>query len=134
MKVCGFGNVLFTITEHFPIDCRIQGETTDGTTQIIIDFTRHVYIIEKFKTKILIKNDVFGPELIIPDVGKEKFIIGSCKNMTVKFNVKKVGPPIKRVVRSSGIIKISAKFNSNIFFRLRGNLPVACRTGFHIHI
>ena len=40
--------------------------------------------------------------------------------MTVKFNVKNVGPPaVKRMVRSKGAVKIPANFNSIIPFEFR---------------
>ena len=59
---------------------------------------------------------------MVPDIGRNQLTIGNCKNMKIKFNVKNIGPPFKRVVRSNGITKIPAKFNSTIFFKLRGNM------------
>ena len=58
---------------------------------------------------------------MVPNMGKNILTIRSCKNMSVKFNVNNIGPPVKRVIRSSGIIKIPTKFNSTNFFKLRGN-------------
>ena len=84
---------------------RIFGQTVDESTAIT-SFTRHVYIIERFKPKMCIKNDILNPEMMVPDVGKNKLTIKNCKNMKVKFNVKNIDPPIKRVVRFNGIIKV----------------------------
>ena len=72
MKIRGFGNALFSITEYFPIIFRIFGPTVDGSTAIT-NFTRHVYIIEKYKTKFFIKNDILNPEMMVPDIGKNRF-------------------------------------------------------------
>ena len=119
MKMRGLKNVLFITTEYTVINFRIPSKTIDGS-QVIISFTRHVYIIEGFKPKILVKDDILKPELVIPDFGKKYLTIGSCKNISIKFNVKNIGPPIKRMVGSNGIIKISAKSSSVIPFRLRG--------------
>ena len=123
IKIRGFGNALFTITEHFPIIFRIPGQTVDGSTAIT-SITRHVYIIEKFKTKMFIKNDILNPEMMVPDIGKSQLTIGNFKNIKVKFNVKNFGPPIKQVIRFNGVMKIPARFNSIIPFKLRGkNFP-----------
>ena len=58
--------------------------------------------------------------MIILNIRKNSLAIGNCKNMTVKSNVKNVGSPVKRIVRSKKNIKIPTKFNSVIPFKLRG--------------
>ena len=55
---------------------------------------------------MLIKNDILNPEIMVPDIGKTHLIIRNCENMTAKFNMKNVGFPVKRMVRSNGIVKI----------------------------
>ena len=107
--------LLFTITKHFPIIFRISGQTVGGSTAIT-SFTRHIYIIEIFKTKMFIKNVILNPEMMVPDIGQSQLTVGNCRNMKIKFNVKNI---IKRMVRSNGIIKIPANFNSTIFSKLR---------------
>ena len=69
MKMPGLKNSLFITAEHFPINFNIFGQTVDGSPAII-NFTRHVYIIEKFKTKMLINNDILNPEMMVPTIGK----------------------------------------------------------------
>ena len=78
MKMRGLKNVLFITTKHFPIDFNIPGQTVDGLPAIT-NFIKHVYIIEKFQTKMLIKNNILNPEFIIPDFGKNYLTIGNCK-------------------------------------------------------
>ena len=108
-----FKNGLLIITEYFPVNFGIPNKTVDGS-QVIIDFTGHVYIIEKFKTKMLIKNDILNFEMMVPNIGENHLTIGNCKNMMIEFNMN-TDPPIKRVVRSNEIIKIPAKFNQFFF-------------------
>ena len=132
MKIRGLKNALFIITEYFFIDFRVPGQTADGSPAII-SFTRHVYIIERFGTKMLIGNDILNPEMMVPDIGKSNLTIGNCKNRTVKLNVNNIGPPIKLVVRFNGTIKIPAKFNLIIFFKLRGKNFLAKRYFMIIH-
>lgn len=55
MRIRKFENALFTTAEDFPIIFWILNKITDETTQIIINIIRHVYIVQKFKPKILIK-------------------------------------------------------------------------------
>ena len=99
MKMRGLKNVLFITTEHIPINFRIPGKTIGGS-QVTTSFTRHVYIVEGFKTKMLIGNDILNPEMMVPNFGKNHLTIGSRENITAKFNVKNDGFPVKRVVRS----------------------------------
>ena len=120
MKIRGLKDSLFITTEHIPKKFRIPGKTIDGS-QKITSFTRHVYIIEKFKTKMLIKSDFLNSEMMVPNVGENRLTIENCKNMTAKFNINNTGPPIKRMVHSNGVSKIPTKFNSTIFFKPCGN-------------
>ena len=59
--------------------------------------------------------------MMIPDIGRNQLTIRSCKNMKIKFNVKNIGSPIKRMVCSNKVIKIPTKFNSIILLKLGGN-------------
>lgn len=119
MRVRGLGDSLLITTEHLPINFRIPGRAVDGSPAIAC-FTRHVYIVEGLKAKMLVGNDILGPELMVPDVSREKLSIGSCKDLTVKLNVKNVGPPVKRAVRSSNATKVPARSSTTIPFKLRG--------------
>lgn len=70
--------------------------------------------------------------MIIPDDGKTHLIIGDCKNITVKFNIKNIGPPTKRVVRFNGIIN-QIQFNCPVQITRRKrwftDMPK-----FHVHL
>ena len=113
MKMRGSKNVLLVITKYFPINFRIPNKTVDRS-QAIINFTRYVYIIEGFKTKMLVKNDILNFEMMVPNIVKNHLTIGNCKNMTIKFNMN-TDPPINRVVRFNEVIKIPVKFNQFFF-------------------
>ena len=121
MKMRGLKNAPFIITEHIPIDFSIFGQTVDGTSPAIINITRHIYITERLKPKMFIKDDILNPEMNVSNIEKSHLTIGNCKNMTVKFNMRNIGPPVKRVLRSNEFIKIPAKFSQIILFKLRGN-------------
>ena len=41
--------------------------------------TRHVYIIEKLKTKMLVKYDILNPEIMVPNIGKNNLTIVTVK-------------------------------------------------------
>ena len=57
----------------FLIDFRVPGQTADGTSRTIINFTRHLYIMEKFKTKMVIKKCYFKPGNDGPKYKKRPF-------------------------------------------------------------
>ena len=54
MKIRDLGDALFITAKHLLIKFNIFGETVDGSP-VITSFTRHVYIIERLKTKMLKK-------------------------------------------------------------------------------
>lgn len=58
---------------------------------------------------------------MVPNVGKNRLMIKNCKKITIKLNLKNIGPPIKQMVHSNKIIKFPTKCNSTIFFKPRGN-------------
>ena len=70
------------------------------------------------------KMDILNPEMMVPNVRNNHLTMGNCKNMKVNLNVKN-SFPIKRMLRSNGIIKIPANLISIILFKLRKNL--VCR-------
>ena len=119
IRVRGIGDALLDSTEHLPLNFRIPGKAANGSAAIAC-FTRHVYIVDGLKAKLLVANDIIGPEQMIPDIGKEKLTIGSCQDMTATLTVKNAGPPVKRVARSSEATKIPARSRTAIAFKLRG--------------
>ena len=127
MKMRGLKNTLFITTEHSQL---ISIYLVDGSPAII-NFTRHVYIIEKFKTKMFIKNDIINPGMMVPNVQKSHLNIKSCKNMKINFNVK-INFPIKRVARFDEVIKILTNFNSTIPFKIRNKNGLPTRRDFII--
>ena len=67
---------------------------------------------------MFIRNDILNPEMMVPDIGRNQLTIGNYKNTKIKFNVKNIGLLIKRVIRFNRVMKIPARFNSMIFFRI----------------
>ena len=120
IKIRELENTLLTITKYLSISFRILEQVVDESSTIV-NFTRHVYIVEKLKIKILIENNIFNSKLIILDVDRSKLTIENCKKIIIKFNIKNIDFSIKRVVRFSNVIKILIKFNIVIFFKLRDN-------------
>ena len=108
MKMRCLKNALFIITKHLLIIFNIFGQTVDGFP-VIINFTGHIYIMEKFKTKILVKNGILNPEIMVPNIGKNVLTIGNCKNMSVKFNINNIGPPVKLLRPQSKQKRFAAK-------------------------
>ena len=91
MKIRKFGDALFTITEYFPINFRIFGQTVDELTAIT-NYTRHIYIIEKFKPNFFIKNDILNPKIMVPDIGKNKLQLGIAKTQRLNLMSKTLAP------------------------------------------
>ena len=110
MKIRGLNDALFIIMENIPINFRIPGKIFDEP-QAITSFTRHVYIIERLKPKCWKKKWYFKPGDDGPKYREKHFKDGNCKNMSVKFNVNNIGPPVKRVVLYRKIIKIPTKLS-----------------------
>ena len=74
---------------------------------IIINFRLSLirYIIRiTYNRKIQNQNvHILKPEMMVPNIGKSSLTVGNCKNMTVKFNLRNIGPPLKRVVYFNGL-------------------------------
>ena len=63
----GLKNGLIINIEYFTINFRIPNKTVDGLPAIT-SFTKHVYLIERSKTKMLIRNDILSPEMLVPNI------------------------------------------------------------------
>ena len=119
IKVRGIGDASLTTAEYLPVTFRVPGTAADGSSAVAT-FTRHVYIVDGLKAKVLLGNDILGPEQIALDIAKEQLTIGSCQNMTAKLTVANRGAPVKRIVRSAEGVKIPARSSTAIPFKLRG--------------
>ena len=118
IKVRNINDVLLNSTKHMSLNFSILDKAINEST-IIACFTRHVYIINDLKVKLLIINDIIESKQIILDIKKKKLIIKNCQNMIVILIVKNVDSFVKRVARFSEITKISIKFKTIIAFKLR---------------
>ena len=117
IKIRELNDVMLSTTKHLFFNFRVFEQINDSST--IIYFTRHIYIVDELKTKLLLNNDIIDSKHIVFDVEKKKNSIDNCKKLTIKLNIKNVESTINRVTRVNNVIKISIKFNTTISFKLR---------------
>ena len=117
MKIRDIDDALIETKKHISLNFRIFGKMKSKPA--VICFIRHVYIVESLKTKILLNNDVFDSKQIVLNVDKKVVTINSCQNLVIKLNVINADSSVKRVVRVSFAIKISARFSVTVSFKLR---------------
>ena len=105
MKVNGIGSASLSTSEKIALDLTIPGEADGDAARA--SFTRYAYIVDDLKAKLLIGNDILGPEDMVPHVGKGKLTIGSCGNFTTPLHVTpREGERVKRAVRSLAVVTI----------------------------
>ena len=120
MKVNGIGSSSLSTSERIPIEFTIPGEV-DGEPAVA-RFTRHVYIVEELKAKLLLGNDILGPEDMVPHLGKGKLAIGSCGNFTAPLTVTpRAGERVKRTIRAQAVTTVPPHSVSVIPVKFRGS-------------
>ena len=118
IRVRGIGNAVLDSKEYLPVEFRIPGEVNGKPA--VASFTRNVNIVDGLKAKMLLGNDIIGPEDIVPNVGKGIATIGSCQGLTTALTVTNLGPPVKRLARAAGSLSIPANSMATIPYKLRG--------------
>ena len=98
---------------------RVSKLTSNEITFTIVCFTRHVYIVDNLKTKMLLSNDILKSKQIILNLNKKKIIIDNCQNCIIDLNVINRDIFVKQQVKINDIIKISTRFCVIISFKLR---------------
>ena len=124
IRVRDIDNAMLSSSDYLSLRFRLPGELKQMSA--IASFTRHAYIVDKLKAKVLISNDIIEPEKIVPNVAKGTAVIGSCHSIETKLNVTNCGAPIKRAARAAGGVRIPAHTAATIPFKLRGSteLPI----------
>ena len=118
IRVRGIGNAMLESREYLPVDFSIPGELNGKPA--VATFTRNVNIVDGLKAKMLLGNDIIGPEDIVPNVGKGIATIGSCQGLTTTLTVTNRGPPVKRLARAADGLNIPANSMATIPYKLRG--------------
>ena len=116
MKIRDIDDVLIKTKKHILLNFRIFDKMKNKLA--IACFTRRVYIIESFKTKILLSKNILNSKQIVFNVDKKIVTINNYQDFVVKVNVINADSSIKCVVRVNFVIKISIKFNITVSFKL----------------
>ena len=75
IKIRDIENVIFNIKNYLSLIFRVSKLTSNEITFTIVYFTRHVYIIDNLKTKILLSNDILKSKQIILNLNKKKWLL-----------------------------------------------------------
>ncbi|KAI4253183.1 MAG: hypothetical protein LQ352_003834 [Teloschistes flavicans] len=78
LHVRGLSDVAIETNSYVMISIFLRGINVDGTTALAKLCSRGFYIIDGFRTGMLIGNDIIGPERISIDISAQKATIGSC--------------------------------------------------------
>ena len=98
MKINDIESSSFFIFERISIEFFISEKVDDKS--VVARFIRHVYIMKKLKTKLLLDNDILNFENMIFHLEKEKLAIDSCDNFIASFIVTfRVDERVKRTIR-----------------------------------
>ena len=95
LRVRGVGTSKHETNEFAIVPVFLPGKK-DGK-QVLACIRREVHIVDDLRVKMLIGNDVIGPEGIVVDIANETARIGSC-NTDIKINACQRGHYVKRTI------------------------------------
>ena len=121
IKIRDIENTNFSIVKYLLIDFRISSTAIDDNS-IIVTFIKHLYIVNNLKIKLLINNDILKSKQIVLNIIKKKTTINNCKNITTKLTIANREFSIKQIMRVVENIKMSARFNTIISYKLRDKI------------
>lgn len=77
LRVKGLGSTMHDTDQYVLTPMLISGIKEDGI-RVLCRILREIHLIDNLKARMLIGNDIVGPEGIVLDVSKSKAFIGSC--------------------------------------------------------
>lgn len=79
----------------------IMGKDNKGIA--VVQFQHKIHIIDDLSAKILIGIDIFGPEKVIMDIGKQKIRFPQCGQIVAPLTIisKSTEEQVDRLVRSA---------------------------------
>ena len=80
----------------------LPGTTNDGTKAIGC-IRREIHLVDNLRAKMLIGNDIIGPEQIVIDIANKLARVGSCY-LNIKINACQRGQYVRRTVLAQLII------------------------------
>ena len=121
---------MFNIKNYLSLIFRVSKLTSNEITFTIVCFTRHVYILDNLKIKMLLSNDILKSKQIILNLNKKKMIIDNCQNCIIDFNMINRDIFVKRQMKINDVIKISTCFYVIISFKLRDKFKLSKNKNF----
>ena len=99
LRVKGLGSAMHDTDQYVLTPMLIPGIKEDGT-RVLCRILREIHLVDNLKARMLIGNDIVGPEGIVLDVSKSKAFIGSC-GVTADISCRQRGKQfIRRVVHA----------------------------------
>ena len=124
VKIRDIENFTFSSTKYISIIFEVFDKFVDGEL-IIINFTRHVYIVDNLKIKMFINNDILDSKKMIIDLNKQQMTIDSCKNIITSLKIINRDTSIKRIIKINDVIKISVHSVIIISFKFRDKIDLS---------
>ena len=124
VKIRNIENFTFNDTKYIFIIFEIFDKFVDDEL-IMISFTRHVYIVDNLKIKMLMNNDIFDSKKMIIDLNKQQMTIDNCKNIITSLKIINRDTSIKRIIKINDVIKISIHSIIMISFKFRDKIDLS---------
>ena len=124
VKIRDIENFTFSSTKYISIIFKIFDKFADDKS-IMINFTRHVYIVDDLKLKMFISNNIFDSKKMIIDLNKKQITVDNCKNIITSLKIVNRDTSIKRIIKASDVIKISVHSVIIISFKLRDKFDLS---------
>ena len=78
LKVRGLGTTKHETTEYITNPIYLPAVLRETNTRVLACIQREIHIVDNLRAKMLIGNDILGPEKVVIDVAGQKAYIGSC--------------------------------------------------------
>ena len=134
LKIKNIKLFILNINKYISINFVIFNEINDKLT--IVCFTRYFYIINNFKTNILLDNNIFNLKNVVVYIKQQKFIIANCDNFLILLKIvvkNNDNERIKRIIRSKINVTISIYFCFIVFIKYRNSKLSNCNMFFNFN-
>ena len=98
LKVRRVGASKHKTSEYLITPIYLPGQNTSGE-EVLACFRRELYLVDDLRAKILLGNDILGPEGVVVDVADHKAFIGSCQ-VIVPLSARQRGQFIRKNVHT----------------------------------
>lgn len=115
MEVRGLGSSRHETSEYVTQNLYFPGIDDKGQA-VLACVRRELHIVDDLRAKMLIGNDIIGPEGIVIDVANKKAYIGSCKT-EIKVTARPQGEFVRRNIHAMLAYRNSPSFKHDLAYQ-----------------